>query len=582
MNRMTFLNKDTNDISNMLELALSQYEYTNEQKVRYTFCVEETLLKWQEVFPADEEVTFVRYDRKSSFGFEISIKGKKCDTLADNTSTDILEALVPRIRSGVGHEISYRYSQGVNTITIELPKKKIESTLFYKNIWFVSIPIVMQLILLSVSSTVDAIMLSFLNQDSMSAASLVSSLNYVFNAAIVAFTTSMTTTFGKYWGRRDFDTASRVLGHVSKLSIIVGFIFFVGCMFAPRLIMTLFTDVTSIQDLGVTYMRYLAPYFLLTAISEVFICFMRNAGAVVLSSCFVVVSQIVNIVLNAMLIFGLFKLPAMGVKGAAIATTLSSVCLFALVMGWFLYKKLLHLKVDHFIHLKKEVKKEYNSIMLPLFFQITSWFLGNSVISSILGHMNADVLAAEAIKNTVFNFFACYKEGTGQASGLLQSKTVGQRQLDKVERNSKYIIRFFAVTSGVLSLIFFAGIPFYPYLFGEITERTRYYLNFMLIVSTFRLYFAVLNNNTNTGMFFIAGDTKELIILDTVMKWGIIILFAALGVWVIDMPELLILFLVNCDEIISFPFKHMHYIRGKWLRMLKEQNKVAAEKAATE
>lgn len=571
---MTFLNKDTNDISNIIELALSQYEYSNEQKVRYTFCIEETLLKWQQEFPPDETVTLFRADGRSAFYFELSIPGKKVDTLADNTSTDLLDALVPRMKSGVGHEISYHYSHGENRITIELPKKKVEQTLFNKNLWFISVPIVLQLILLSVSSTVDAIMLSFLNQDSMSAASLVCSLNAVFNAGLVAFTTAMTTTFGKYWGRREFDTASRVLGHVLKLGCFTGFLFFIGCEFFPNVIMTLFTDVTGIQELGVTYMRFLAPYFVMTGLAEVLICFMRNAGAVVLSSCFVVIAQIVNIVLNAILIFGLLGAPAMGIKGAAIATTLSSVVLFAMCLIWFIKKDLIRLKMDHFLHLQKPVKKEYSEIMFPLFFQTTTWFLGNTVISSILGHLNADVLAAEAIKNTVFNFFACYKEGTGQASGLLQSKTVGQRQLDKAERNAKYILRYFAKTAGVLAAIFAIGIPFYPYLFGDITERTRSYLTFMLIVSTFRLYFATLNFNTNTGMFYIAGDTKELIILDSVFKWGIIILPAALGVWFFPMPELIILFLVNCDEIISFPFKHLHYLRGKWIRMLREQNQV--------
>lgn len=574
---MIFRNDETDDISNMIELALSQYEYSTEQKVRYTFCIEETLLKWKELFPPDEKVILTRRDGKKSFGFGIRIRGEKINTLADNTSTDLLEALIPRIKSGVGHEISYSYQNGENCITVNLPKKNVEATLFYKNLWFISVPIVMQLILLSISSTVDSIMLSFLNQDSMSAASLISSLTYIFNAAIIAYTTAMTTTFGKYWGRRDFDIASRVLGHVLKLSVITGFILFAACLFAPRLIMTAFTDVPEIQELGIVYMKYLAFYFLFTSLSEVFICFMRNAGAVVLSSAFVVISQLVNIMLNSILIFGLFGLPALGIKGAAIATVLSSITLFGMAFVWFLKTKYVQLKLDHFVHIPKAIKKEYTEIMIPLFISTVSWFLGNSVISSILGHINADVLAADAIKSTVFNFFSCYKEGSAQASGLLQSKTIGQRQLDKAERNSKYIIRFCAVTSAVVSIVFALGIPLYPKLFGSVTPRAVQYLSFMMIVSIFRLYFSALNFNTNTGMFYIAGDTKELLILDMVMKWGVIILPAALGTWVFKMPVYIILFLVNCDEIISFPFKHMHYIRGKWLRMLKES--AAKEKA---
>lgn len=569
MNTITFLNKDTNDISNMVGLALDQYEYTNEQKVRYTFCIEETLLKWQEEFPEDAEVTVKRYDTRSNFYFEISIPGKKVDTLQTNTSKDVLEALVPRIKAGIGNELRYVYQQGINKITLELPKKKVEATLFYRNMWFVTMPIVFQLILLSISSSVDSIMLSYLNQDSMSAASLVSSLTYVFNACIVAFTGAMTSVFGKYWGSRDFDNASGILAHVLKIGFITGLLFTLASIFVPSVIMTLFTDVQSVQVLGIEYMKYMSLYFVFTALSEVLICFMRNAGAVVLSSMFVVIAQIMNIIMNAILIFGLFGIPAMGIKGAAIATMLSSILLFALSLCWFIRKNYIRLKVSHFLHIQKNVRKEYDRIMIPLFFQNVAWFLGNSIISSILGHINADVLAADAIKNTVFNFFSCYKEGSGQASGLLQSTVAGQRQFDKLERNAKYITNFCAVTSGFLALLFALGIPFYSKLFGDVTPRTVEYLNYMMIISIFRLYFSTINNSTNTGMFFIGGDLKVLIIIDNVIKWGLIILPSALGTFAFEMPVYIILTLVNADETLSFPFKQAHRRKGVWLEMAK-------------
>lgn len=567
---ITFLNKDTNDISNMIGLALDRYEYSNEQKIRYTFCIEETLLRWQEELAPDTEVLLKRRDVKNSFGFEISIPGKKVEAMQDNTSSDILEALVPRIKSGVGQELKYYYYRGRNTIDISLPKKKVEQTLFTKNVQFVSFPIILQLVLLSISSTVDSIMLSFLNQDSMSAASLVSSLCYIFTACIGAYTTSMTTTFGKYWSRRDFDQAARVFAFVLKLGIITGFMFCLLTFCFPLAIMTLFTDVESVQLLGVQYMRYLSLYFIFTALSEVFLCFMRNAGAVALSSTYVVVAQFANIVMNGIFIFGLFGIKPMGIKGAALSTTLSSVMLLVLAASWFIRKRYIRLKPDHFLHFSKDVRKEYNGIMIPHLCSSISWYFGNSVIASVLGHLNADVLAADAIKTAVVNFFRCFTNGTGQATGLLQSKIVGQRQFAKAERNSKYIIRYCFWAGLFSSLVFAALIPVYPMVFGEISEKAHYYLNFMLIVCVFRNFLGIINYNTNTGVFYIAGDTKSLLIIDTIIKWGVIILPAALGTWVFAMPEMIILLLVNADEIFSFPFKQAHYRSGKWLKLLEK------------
>lgn len=571
MNTLTFLNKDTNDISNMIDLALSQYEYTNDQKVRYTFCIEETLLKWQEVFAPEEPVTLIRWDKRSSFGFEISISGQKIDTMQENTSTDLLEALVPRMKSGVGHEIAYSYHRGKNRLTINLPKKKIEQTLFTKNIKYISTPIVTQHILLSISTIIDSIMLSLLNQEAMSAASLVSSMALVFGALTYGFTTGMTTIFGKYWGARDFEKATSIMAFSLKCIFLLGFAFCAACLICPSFVMMLFTDIPEIQQYGSQYMRALALFFIFNGLAEVFACFMRNAGEVKLSSVFVIISQFLNAILNALLIFGLLGFPEMGIVGAGIATTISSVVLFLLTFIWFLRKKFVHFKVVHFLKISKPLKKEYNNIVLPTLFSSLAFNLGNTVISSIFGHLGEEILAANVIKNTIFKFFFCYTEGTAQACNLVQSKVVGQKQIDKAQRNERYAMVYFALSSTLIAVVMMLGVPYYTALFGGVSDEAQYYFNYMMIVSAVSLVLGQLNSVIVSGAFFPAGDTKELLVFDVGIKWGAVILPGILGTTLFSMPMLLLLGLLNADQILSFPLKYIHYKRGKWLKLIKEQ-----------
>ena len=154
-------NCDTADIPSLVELAIKQYNYPADMVTRYTIIVEEVLFGWQEKYQADSQVCLIRYDSKRNFTLEISIEGERQDPLMDNTSEDVLEGLVSRMKSGLGREIAYKYKDGRNIISLKLPKENVEKTLFNRNIMINSIPIIAQMMLLSIAGMLDSVMLSF-------------------------------------------------------------------------------------------------------------------------------------------------------------------------------------------------------------------------------------------------------------------------------------------------------------------------------------------------------------------------------------------------------------------------------------
>lgn len=567
---LKFHNKDTADISSLVEFALDLYNYSDEMKVRYSFIFEETLFDWQELFDPDTEVTFARYEGKYTFRIVLSIPGEKHNTLAENASEDAIEALIPRMKSGLGREITYKYRNGENRVILTLPKKNVEKALFYTNLLYTSYPIITQRRLLSVSMIADTLMLSFFDQHSMTAASLVSSLTLIFTAFMIAFSAGMTAVFSKFWSNRDFTGAGKVFALTMKAGLIIGLLFSAAGFFFSEEILSLYTNVSVIRSLGAEYLKALSLYFLFASASEVLVCYMRNTGAVIRSSLYIIISQIFNCLMNGILIFGLFGAPRMGVRGAALSTVLSSVLLFCLVFSCFMRKKLIKLKLLWFIHCEKDFLKNYYTVTIPLLVRQLLWYVGVNFVSMILGHTNADVLAANAVATTIRSVFSCFYDGTASGCELIMVSTLGMRRFDRAQRNSRYIIRFSAVSGLIKSVVFMLFIPVVPYVFGKMTPETSYYLNIMLIISVVRFFCAFLNANCNNGILLAGGDTKALTLIEVFVMWGLIIIPALLGTFVFEFPVLVIILLAYADEILIFPFDHLRCLKGKWLEMAKE------------
>lgn len=567
-----YSNKDTADISSLVEFTLGLCNYSNELKIRYSFIIEETLLDWQESFDPDAIVTFSRYESRHFFRIILSIPGEKHNALADNTSRDVIEALVPRMKSGLGHEIKYRYRNGENIIILTLPKTRVEKTLFYTNLVHTSYPIITQRRLLSLSTIADTLMLSFFSQTAMSSASLVTTLSLIFSAVMAALSSAMTAIFSKHWGNRDFDEAGKTFTLTMSNAVFTGFIFLLLGLFLSEPIMAAYTNVPEIQVLGAEYLKTLSFYFLFYSASQVFICYMLNTGAVVRSSLYIIISQIFNCLMNAVLIFGLFGAPQMGIKGAALGTVLSSVLLFVMVFSWYMRKRLIRLRIRWFFRLEKDFARTFRIVTSPLLVREVLWIAGINVVSVILGHTNADVLAANAIATVIFNIFSCFYDGTASGCELIMNHILGMKRYDKASQDSRYIIRFSAVTGFAKSLVFALCIPLAPLVFRGMTGEAASWLRIMLIISVVRFFCAFMNATTDNGILLAGGDTRALTLIENFALWGLIVLPCLLGTLVFSFPVRVIVLLAFSDEILIFPFDHLRCIRGKWLEIARHSS----------
>ena len=183
---------------------------------------------------------------------------------------------------------------------------------FYKKLAGLMFPIVFQNLMLASVAVADAIMLGSVEQNSMAAVSLATQIQFIQNMFLGAIVASVAILGAQYWGKGDRDTLNDIFCMALRLCGAVSAVAFVGCAFFPQYLMRIFTNETVLIDIGISYLQLAGWSYLLTGITQCYLTIMKisehakqtariSGGAVVL-----------NIILNAVFIYGWFGLPPTG------------------------------------------------------------------------------------------------------------------------------------------------------------------------------------------------------------------------------------------------------------------------------
>lgn len=194
---------------------------------------------------------------------------------------------------------------------------------FHKKLLSLVLPIAFQQFMLSLVGASDAIMLGMISQEALSAVSLAGQMMFVFNLFLTAFAMGTSMLAAQYWGKGDSESVAKILAFVLRTSLAVSLIFCFGTLLFPRQVMRFFTSEQSLIDGGITYLQVSAVSYLMCGISQIYLCIMKNTGHAAKSTLISSTAVVLNLGLNAILVFGLYGAPAMGIAGAALATVIA-------------------------------------------------------------------------------------------------------------------------------------------------------------------------------------------------------------------------------------------------------------------
>ena len=350
-----------------------------------------------------------------------------------------------------------------------------------------------------------------------------------------------------------------------KISLVASFAFSLAAILIPELMMQVFTKDSELIALGVTYLKYMSVTYLCWGIIEIYLAVLRSIGQVKISMILNIIAFTLNIILNAVFIFGLFGSPKMGVEGVALATMLSRM---VELIGCFvisIYQKEIKLNFLYMFRKNKLLMQDFIKLSLPALGNDIIWGLAFSMYSVIMGHMGSDVVAANSLVTVVRNFGSTFCFGIGSGGTILLGNIIGRNEMEEAKECASQIVRLTILAGAIGGLIIFIVSP-WVIQFASISETAKHYLKYMLLINCYYIMGGAVNATLIAGVFRAGGDSRFGFFCDIIDMWIYAVPLGFFAAFVLKLPVMVVYFLLCTDEFVKWPWVIKHYKSYKWLK----------------
>ncbi len=451
-----------------------------------------------------------------------------------------------------------------------MKSKLFSDTSFNKNLWRLTLPIAIQHLMLAMVAAADAFMLGGLDQNTMSAVSLATQVQFVQNMIVSSVVTASVILGAQYWGKQDKNAIDDIFGIALRLSGLIPIATCIGCVCFPRQLMLLFTPDEELIQIGIRYLKITGLSYLITGISQCYIALMKISEHTSDVARISVCTVLLNIVLNAVLIFGLLGAPRMMEQGAALATLIARV----IELGWAVLmshkKGYIRPKLVKLFTFNKVLEKDFIRVVMPLIGAYLLWGVGFTSYTAFMGHLGTDAAAGNSVASVVRDLLCCTCDGLASGGGILVGNELGAGRLEKGREYGDKLLKIsflcgFVCTAAMLLVTF----PLMS--FVKLTDGARGLLWGMMIIMAFYMIGRCVNTIVINGVFAAGGDTMFDFETLIIFMWLIAVPLAALGTFVFHWHPLLVYACTCLDEVGKIPWVVGHFKKYKWVKDLTRE-----------
>lgn len=447
-------------------------------------------------------------------------------------------------------------------LVYELGSKE-EKRSFNNLLFRLTLPIAFQSFMTAAVSASDAIMVGFISQEALSAVSLAGQITFVLNLFITVLVQGTTLLAAQYWGKKNIRAIEMIFGLVIKYTIIITSLFFIGATFFPNILMQFFTNDPQLITNGVSYLKIAGLSFVPLGISQIYLCIMKNTGRTKKNTIIASVSMVLNLILNAIFIFGLFGFQSFGIQGAAIATVISMFVQLFWSFSDTLKSNSVKLKMQYLIKIDHNLKRDFIKYTIPIAGNYFFYGCGVTMYSVIIGHLGNDAVAANSIANIIKNLVTCVGKGVATAGGIIVGNALGGNMIEQAKIYGKRLMIFSGLCGVFCSIVI---ILLRPFILNNtsLSSTALSYLSGMLLICSYYMIPSAIDSTVIGGIFCAGGKSKFGLFADAIVIWGIIIPLAALSAFYFEFPVLVTYFIICLDECIKLPVVFSYFKKYSW------------------
>jgi putative MATE family efflux protein len=327
------------------------------------------------------------------------------------------------------------------------------------------------------------------------------------------------------------------------------------------------TDESVIAE-TVLYLRILCFSYLFFCVSSMLVAAMRVVETERIGNIINITALVVNVVLNYILIYGKLGAPAMGIRGAALATLISRVAECAVALVYVLrFDQKLRLRVRDFFARDYTFLRDYLSVGLPVLLANLVWAVSTTAQGAIVGRLGAQALAASGIADTLYKLLYVAGGSVSSISAVVIGKTVGEGDIGKV-KSYTYTLQMLYLAVGVLSGLglFLVAEPILS--FYRISPETYAMTKSFLLVLSITIIGSCYQVPCLTGIVRGGGDTRFVLVNDMIFQWLIVLPSSILAAFVFHLPPVFVFMFLKSDQILKCFVALVKVNRFRWIRVL--------------
>ena len=439
---------------------------------------------------------------------------------------------------------------------------------FYRMLGALALPISLQNLITFAVGFADNLMVSRLGDAAVSGVFMGNQLQTFLQLLMTGVVQTTGILAAQYWGKRDMTSIKQIVSLSMRAGLALGLITMLAALLFPTQLLGLLTTEADVIAEGAVYLTIVAWSFGFYAVSQTIIAAMRSVENARVGLYISLVTLVFNIGLNYILIFGKLGLPAMGIRGAAIATLVARVieCAAAVVYARFVDTKMNLRLTDFFGRVNRLLAGDFLHYGAPIMAGEIVWAINTVTQSGILGHFSKEVISASSIAGNMHNLVYIWVRGLASAVSVITGKTVGSGEVEKVKEYARTTqIFFLGVGVFTASFIFFVRAPFVS-LFAVSASAQDYAMQF-LIVMAISMLGTCYQMPCLSGLVKAGGDTSFVFKNDTIHVFCVVLPSALLASY-LGAPPVAVYACLKCDQILKCFVAVVKVNRYKWIRNL--------------
>ncbi len=445
---------------------------------------------------------------------------------------------------------------------------------FYKMVLAVAVPIMLQNGITNFVGLLDNIMIGQIGTEQMSGAAIVNQLIFVYNLCIFGGVSGAGIFTAQYFGQKDAEGVRNTFRFKLWMALILTTITIVLFITAgPDLVHMYLKGEADSANASATLM-YSRQYLMIMLVGlppfmlgQVYASTLRECGETVLPMKAGIISVLINLVFNYLLIYGKFGLPALGVRGAAIATVLSRYAEVCIIVFWTHHhsekntfaKGLYHtLKVPGFLVQKILLKGT------PLLLNETLWAAGMAMLTQCYSVRGLNVVAGLNISNTINNVFNIVFIALGDSVAIIVGQLLGSGDMNKAKETAGKMIAFSVTCCSAVALVMLLMAPLFPRFYNTNAEARALAKQFIMVTAIFMPQNAFLH-----ACYFTlrsGGKTVITFLFDSVFIWCVSVVIAFTLSRYTALPVIVIYIMVQFGDMIKCLVGFILVKKGIWLQ----------------